>query len=73
MHYPHFTVIKSGNLIIQIMFGEPKTIIIKQHDSSLHRNIERDNTISTRIVENITVRKGQEFPIILESNPTTGY
>jgi inhibitor of cysteine peptidase len=24
-------------------------------------------------VENITVRKGQEFPIILESNPTTGY
>jgi predicted secreted protein len=44
---------------------------------SLYKNIERDNIISRNIVnsamENITVKKGQEFPIILESNPTTGY
>lgn len=67
----------AGNL-----FGEPKTMIIKQYD--LSQNIERDDIISIRIVnsamenkkydvENIMVKKGQEFTISLESNPTTGY
>jgi inhibitor of cysteine peptidase len=50
---------------------------IKQYDLSLYKNIERDNIISSRIVnspmENIMVKKGQMFQIILESNPTTGY
>jgi predicted secreted protein len=68
----------AGNLVIQLIsFGEAKIMTIKQYDLSLYKNIERDNIISSRIVnsamENIIVKKGQEFQIILESNPTTGY
>jgi predicted secreted protein len=75
----------AGNLVTQItLFGEPKTMIIKQYDLPLYKNIERHDIISSRIVnstmenkkhdvENIVVEKGQEFTISLESNPTTGY
>jgi predicted secreted protein len=68
----------SGNLVIQVtLFGEPEAMTIKKHDLPLYTNTERDNILSSRILnsgaENITVKKDQEFPIILESNPTTGY
>jgi predicted secreted protein len=68
-----------------ISFGQSKATAMKQYDSLLYKNVERDNKlISNRIlnspvenkshdVENITVNKGKEFTITLESNPTTGY
>lgn len=49
-----------GNAVIQRMsFDEPKAMAIQQHDLSAYKNI--------------MVKKGQEFTIILQSNPTTGY
>ncbi len=76
----------AGNQIIQIIsFGQSKATAMKQCDSLLYKNVEKDNDpISSRIVnsavenkihkvENITVNKSKEFTISLESNPTTGY
>ena len=75
----------AGNQVIQIIsFGESQAMTMKQYDLPLSKNVERDNLISSRIVnsavenkiyevENITANKSQEFTISLESNPTTGY
>jgi len=70
----------AGNQVIQII----SAMTMKQCDLPLCKNVERDNLISSRIVnsavenkiyevENITANKSQEFTISLESNPTTGY
>lgn len=77
----------AGNQVMQIIsFGQSKAMTMKQYDSLLYKNVERDNNnlISSRIVnsavenkshevENIIVNKSKEFTINLESNPTTGY
>jgi predicted secreted protein len=76
----------TGNQVIQIIsFGQSKAMAMKQYDSLLYKNVEKNNDlISSRTVnssvenkmhevENITVNKSKEFTISLESNPTTGY
>jgi predicted secreted protein len=75
-----------GSLVAQITFGEPR--ILQQHNLAAVENIKnKEDNITTNKVsfvvnstmenkkqdENITVKKGQEFTIILESNPSTGY
>jgi predicted secreted protein len=75
----------TGSLVAQITFGEPR--IQQQHNSALENIKNKEDNITTNKVsfvvnstmenkkqnENITVKKGQEFTIILESNPSTGY
>jgi inhibitor of cysteine peptidase len=64
------------------LFGEPKIMI--QHGLSTENIKNKRDDIASKIIfvnstmenkkqENITVKKGQEFTIIVESNPTTGY
>jgi predicted secreted protein len=78
----------TGSLVAHITFGEPKIQQQHQQHSLAVENIKnKEYSITTTRVsfvvnstienkkqnENITVKKGQEFTIILESNPTTGY
>ena len=74
-----------GSLIAQITFGQSR--IQQQHNLALENIKNKEDNITTNKVsfvvnstmenkkqdENITVKKGQEFTIILESNPSTGY
>ena len=75
----------TGSLVAQITFGEPR--ILQQHNLAVENIKNKEDNITTNKVsfvvnstmenkkqdENITVKKGQEFTIILESNPSTGY
>lgn len=75
----------TGSLVAQITFGEPR--IQQQHNLAVESIKNKEDNIATTKVsfvvnstmenkkqdENITVKKGQEFTIILESNPSTGY
>jgi predicted secreted protein len=76
----------TGSLFAQTTFGESR--IQQQHNSAAVENIKnkQDNITTAKVSfvvnstmenkkqdENITVKKGQEFTIILESNPSTGY
>ncbi|HET7390988.1 MAG TPA: protease inhibitor I42 family protein [Nitrososphaeraceae archaeon] len=76
----------TGSLAAQITFGQSR--IQQQHNLAAVENIKnKEDNITTNKVsfvvnstmenkkqdENITVKKGQEFTIILESNPSTGY
>jgi predicted secreted protein len=79
----------TGSLVAQITFGEPRILPLQQqHDLAAVENIKNkeDNITTSKVSfvvnstmenkkqdENITVKKGQEFTITLESNPTTGY
>jgi predicted secreted protein len=77
-----------SNTVTHITFGEPKIQQHQQQYNFAVENIKnKEDSIATTKVsfvvnstienrkqnENITVKKGQEFTIILESNPTTGY
>ena len=77
----------TGSLVAHITFGEPKIQQHQQHNLAVENIKNKEDSITTTKVsfvvnstmenkkqnENITVKKGQEFTIILESNPTTGY
>ena len=78
----------TGSLVAHITFGEPKIQQHQQQHNFAVKNIKnKEDSITTTKVsfvvnstienkkqnENITVKKDQEFTIILESNPTTGY
>ena len=78
----------TGSLVAQITFGEPRILQQQQHNVAAVENIKNkeDNITTSKVSfvvnstmeskkqdENITVKKGQEFTITLESNPTTGY
>jgi predicted secreted protein len=79
----------TDSLVAYITFGEPKIQQQhRQHNLAVVEDIKnKEDSINTTKVsfvvnstienkkqnEIITVKKGQEFTIILESNPTTGY
>jgi predicted secreted protein len=83
------TLSNTGSLVAHITFGEPKIQQQhQQHNLAAVEDIKnKEDSITTTKAsfvvnstienkkqnENITVKKGQEFTIILESNPTTGY
>jgi predicted secreted protein len=76
----------AGTGVQKTAFGEPKTILIIQPPLAGENIKNKKDDLTSKIVfvvnstmgnnkqeQNTTVKKGDEFTITLESNPTTGY